>query len=130
MFPRPTTPTTASPLMRPQSRSAGDGARAANDHDVSRRVFAVRYAHRDARRAEHFYGPDPPDPHDAPMPMDYYLWAITGDDAPPVVVDAGFRPETARRRGCFDSGLRGFRRPGDCQRTRPAGAALERRNRR
>jgi glyoxylase-like metal-dependent hydrolase (beta-lactamase superfamily II) len=85
--------------MRPQSRSAGDGARAANDHDVSRRVFAVRYARRDARRAEHFYGPDPPDPHDAPMPMDYYLWAVTGDDAPPVVVDAGFRPETARRRG-------------------------------
>jgi glyoxylase-like metal-dependent hydrolase (beta-lactamase superfamily II) len=66
---------------------------------VSRRVFAVRYAHREARRAEHFYGPDPPDPHDAPMPMDYFLWAIAGDDGPPVVVDAGFRPETARRRG-------------------------------
>jgi glyoxylase-like metal-dependent hydrolase (beta-lactamase superfamily II) len=66
---------------------------------VSRRVFAVRYAHREARRAEHFYGPDPPDPHDAPMPMDYFLWAIAGDDRPPVVVDAGFRPETARRRG-------------------------------
>jgi glyoxylase-like metal-dependent hydrolase (beta-lactamase superfamily II) len=33
------------------------------------------------------------------MAMDYYVWAITGDDAPPVVVDAGFRPETARRRG-------------------------------
>src|SRR4051812_34875313 len=32
------------------------------------------------------------------MPMDYYLWAITGDDGA-VVVDAGFRPETARRRG-------------------------------
>ena len=33
------------------------------------------------------------------MAMDYYVWAITADDAPPVVVDAGFRPETARRRG-------------------------------
>jgi glyoxylase-like metal-dependent hydrolase (beta-lactamase superfamily II) len=66
---------------------------------VSRRVFAVRYAHREARRAEHFYGPDPPDPHDAPMAMDYFLWAIVGDDGRPVVVDAGFRPETARRRG-------------------------------
>jgi glyoxylase-like metal-dependent hydrolase (beta-lactamase superfamily II) len=62
-------------------------------------VFAVRYARRDATRAEHFYGPDPPDPHDAPMAMDYYLWAITDGDRPPVVVDAGFRPETARRRG-------------------------------
>jgi len=65
---------------------------------VSRRVFAVRYAHREARRAEHFYGPSPLDPHDAPMAMDYFLWAIVGDGAP-VVVDAGFRPETAKRRG-------------------------------
>jgi glyoxylase-like metal-dependent hydrolase (beta-lactamase superfamily II) len=62
---------------------------------VSRRVYAVRYAHREARRAEHFYGHDP---HDAPMAMDYFLWAIVGDGEP-VVVDAGFRPETARRRG-------------------------------
>jgi glyoxylase-like metal-dependent hydrolase (beta-lactamase superfamily II) len=65
---------------------------------VSRRVYAIRYARRDARRAEHFYGPHPPDPHDAPMAMDYFLWAITGDGGP-VVVDAGFTPETARRRG-------------------------------
>jgi glyoxylase-like metal-dependent hydrolase (beta-lactamase superfamily II) len=65
---------------------------------VSRRVYAVRYAHREARKAEHFYGPEPPDPHDAPMPMDYFLWAIVGD-GPPVVVDAGFTAETARRRG-------------------------------
>ena len=65
---------------------------------MSPRVYAVRYAHREARRAEHFYGPQPPDPHDAPMPMDYFVWAIVGD-GPPVVVDAGFRPETARRRG-------------------------------
>ena len=65
---------------------------------MSRRVYAVRYAHREAVRSEHFYDPSPPDPHDAPMAMDYYLWAITGDDGP-IVVDAGFRPETARRRG-------------------------------
>ena len=65
---------------------------------MSRRVYAIRYARRDARRAEHFYGPHPPDPHDAPMAMDYFLWAITGDGGP-VVVDAGFTPETARRRG-------------------------------
>ena len=54
---------------------------------MSRRVFAVRYAHREAVRSEHFYDPSPPDPHDAPMAMDYYLWAITGDDGP-IVVDA------------------------------------------
>ena len=66
---------------------------------MSRRVFAVRYAHREAVASEHFYDPSPPDPHDAPMAMDYYVWAITADEAPPIVVDAGFRPETARRRG-------------------------------
>jgi glyoxylase-like metal-dependent hydrolase (beta-lactamase superfamily II) len=65
---------------------------------VTRRVFAVRYAHREARRAEHFYGPHPPDPHDGAMAMDYFLWAITGDGGP-IVVDAGFTPDTARRRG-------------------------------
>lgn len=65
---------------------------------MRRRVFAVRYARRDGRRADHFYGPDPPDPHDAPMAMDYFLWAIAGD-GPPIVVDAGFLPETGRRRG-------------------------------
>src|SRR3954451_1221139 len=86
MLPSPTTPT-ASPGMGAQSML----------RRVSRRVYAVRYAHREARRAEHFYGPDPPDPHDAPMAMDYFLWAIVGD-GPPVVVDAGFRPETAKRR--------------------------------
>jgi glyoxylase-like metal-dependent hydrolase (beta-lactamase superfamily II) len=65
---------------------------------VTRRVFAIRYAHREAVRSEHFYDPSPPDPHDAPMAMDYFLWLITGDGGP-VVVDAGFRPETAKRRG-------------------------------
>src|SRR4051794_5465318 len=88
MLPSPTTPT-ASPGMGAQSML----------RRVNRRVYAVRYAHREARRAEHFYGPDPPDPHDAPMAMDYFLWAISGDDGPPIVVDAGFRPETAERRG-------------------------------
>src|SRR3954452_10418848 len=88
MLPSPTTPTAGSRGMRAQSML----------RRVSRRVFAVRYAHREARRAEHFYGPNPPDPHDAPMAMDYFLWAIVCD-GPPVVVDAGFTPETARKRG-------------------------------
>ena len=65
---------------------------------MSRRVFAIRHGRRDAVRSEHFYDPSPPDPHDAPMAMDYFLWAITGGEGP-IVVDAGFRPETARRRG-------------------------------
>jgi len=34
-------------------------------------VFALRYATRDAQRRDHFIGGDP---HDGPMPMDYYVW--------------------------------------------------------
>jgi hypothetical protein len=32
-------------------------------------LFAIRYATRDARRGAHFIGGDP---HDGPMPMDYF----------------------------------------------------------
>ena len=58
-------------------------------------VFALRYARRDARRAEHFIGGDP---HDAPMPMDYFVWLIKGEGRA-IAVDCGFTAETAARRG-------------------------------
>ncbi len=58
-------------------------------------VYAVRYATREARRGEHFYGYDP---HDGPMPMDYFVWAAVSSDHT-VVVDAGFTAEVAARRG-------------------------------
>jgi glyoxylase-like metal-dependent hydrolase (beta-lactamase superfamily II) len=58
-------------------------------------VYALRYAHREARRAEHFIGGDP---HDAPMPMDYFLWVIRGAGRV-VVVDCGFNAEVAAKRG-------------------------------
>ena len=58
-------------------------------------VFALRYAHREARRADHFIGGDP---HDGPMPMAYYIWVIRGDGRV-VVVDCGFNAEVAARRG-------------------------------
>jgi glyoxylase-like metal-dependent hydrolase (beta-lactamase superfamily II) len=60
------------------------------------RVYALRYAHRDAVRAEHFYGHDPCG--DQPMPMDYFVWAATSPRTT-LVIDAGFTPEVARRRG-------------------------------
>jgi glyoxylase-like metal-dependent hydrolase (beta-lactamase superfamily II) len=50
------------------------------------RVYAVKYAERAARRAEHFLGGDP---HDAPMPMDYFVWAVVGERET-WVVDTGF----------------------------------------
>jgi glyoxylase-like metal-dependent hydrolase (beta-lactamase superfamily II) len=58
-------------------------------------VYAVKYATREARSGEHFYGGDP---HDAPMPMDYYVWAVVSPERT-IVVDAGFTAEVAARRG-------------------------------
>lgn len=57
-------------------------------------VFALRYATREAMRSAHFIGGDP---HDGPMPMDYYVWLIRGAGRV-VVVDAGFTAEIAAKR--------------------------------
>jgi glyoxylase-like metal-dependent hydrolase (beta-lactamase superfamily II) len=54
----------------------------------------VKYAERDARRPEHFLGGDP---HDAPMPMDYFVWAVVSDQET-WVVDTGFGTLDATRR--------------------------------
>jgi glyoxylase-like metal-dependent hydrolase (beta-lactamase superfamily II) len=58
-------------------------------------VYAVRYATREAQRDEHFYGHDP---HDGPMPMDYFVWAAVSPEHT-VVVDVGCTAEVAARRG-------------------------------
>jgi glyoxylase-like metal-dependent hydrolase (beta-lactamase superfamily II) len=57
-------------------------------------VFAIRYATREARRADHFIGGDP---HDAPMPMDYFTWLVLGEGRR-IVVDTGFTEEVALQR--------------------------------
>jgi glyoxylase-like metal-dependent hydrolase (beta-lactamase superfamily II) len=57
-------------------------------------IHAIRYARRDALRRDHFVGGDP---HDSPMPMDYYLWCITGP-AGAIVLDLGFTEEMAKAR--------------------------------
>ena len=63
-------------------------------------VYAIRYAHREASvRGEHFYRGDAR-PND-PYPIDYFVWAAVSPEAA-VVVDAGFTPETAKRRGNRD----------------------------
>jgi glyoxylase-like metal-dependent hydrolase (beta-lactamase superfamily II) len=58
------------------------------------KIFAIKYATRDARRADHFVGGDP---HDGPMPMDYFTWVIVGPERV-FLVDTGFTAETASRR--------------------------------
>ena len=57
-------------------------------------VFAIRYATRDGRRSDHFVGGDP---HDAPMPMDYFVWLVRNRERT-FVVDTGFTAQTAGRR--------------------------------
>jgi glyoxylase-like metal-dependent hydrolase (beta-lactamase superfamily II) len=70
---------------------------APNGSPVTYRAYAVKYAERDARRGEHFLGGDP---HDAPMPMDYFVWALVNDERT-WIVDTGFDEsdaDTRRRR--------------------------------
>jgi glyoxylase-like metal-dependent hydrolase (beta-lactamase superfamily II) len=62
---------------------------------VNYEVYAVKYATRDARSSECFYGHDP---HDVPMSMDYFVWAAVSSEHT-LVVDAGFTAEVAARRG-------------------------------
>jgi len=49
-------------------------------------IYAVRYAHHERRASENFYGSDP---HDGPMPLDYFVWAIRGESRT-LIFDTGF----------------------------------------
>lgn len=57
-------------------------------------LFAVRYATRDAQRSDHFIGGDP---HEGPMPMDYFLWVAVSKERT-FVIDCGFTEEVAKKR--------------------------------
>src|SRR5690242_14445797 len=59
-------------------------------------LYAIRYAERDARRSNHFISGDP---HDGPMPMDYFVWVATAPHHT-VVIDTGSTAEVdaARKR--------------------------------
>jgi glyoxylase-like metal-dependent hydrolase (beta-lactamase superfamily II) len=70
-------------------------------------VYAIKYAHHDRRSSENFLGGDP---HDAPMPLDYFVWLIRGAGRE-IVVDTGFSAAMAAKRGrnhlrCPSDGLR------------------------
>lgn len=58
-------------------------------------LYAIRYAHL-ARTARHNFIDG--DPHDGPMPLDYYVWAIVGADRS-FVLDTGFDAAMAQQRG-------------------------------
>lgn len=58
------------------------------------KVYAIKYAEREARRGDHFIGGDP---HDAPMDMDYFIWALVRPGKV-WIVDTGFDVLDAERR--------------------------------
>jgi len=64
--------------------------------DPHHRILAIRYGHHARKAAANFIGGDD---HATDMPLDYYIWAIVREDAPPIVVDTGFDAATAARRG-------------------------------
>jgi glyoxylase-like metal-dependent hydrolase (beta-lactamase superfamily II) len=63
---------------------------------MSWEAYAVRFAHfAGPRRVENFLGGDP---HDGPMPFDYFVFALrSGERA--IVIDTGFDAATAAKRG-------------------------------
>jgi len=75
--------------------------------DAQYEVYAIKYAHHARRASENFIGGDP---HDGPMPLDYFVWLIRGGGRE-IVVDTGFSAATAARRQryhlrCPSAGLR------------------------
>jgi glyoxylase-like metal-dependent hydrolase (beta-lactamase superfamily II) len=58
------------------------------------RLYAIKYAERQAKRSEHFIGGDP---RDERMDMDYFIWVAIGAGRT-IVIDTGFSAEIAARR--------------------------------
>jgi glyoxylase-like metal-dependent hydrolase (beta-lactamase superfamily II) len=53
-------------------------------------VYAIRYATMPRRRSDNLL---PPDPHDGPMPMDFFVWLIKSPTRT-ILVDTGFNAAT------------------------------------
>ena len=60
------------------------------------RVYAIKYATREATRKDHFLGGDPDG--DRPMPMDYFVW-LAQSEQHTFVIDVGFSAPVAAQRG-------------------------------
>jgi len=63
---------------------------------VTFEVFAIKYATHMRNADMNFM--DPPDMHDGPMPIDYFVWLARSDNHT-FVIDTGFNAETATARG-------------------------------
>jgi glyoxylase-like metal-dependent hydrolase (beta-lactamase superfamily II) len=62
--------------------------------DDTYEVYAIKYARLSRRSPENFVGGDE---HDVDMPLNYYVWVISGSNRT-VVVDTGFGEEVGRKR--------------------------------
>jgi glyoxylase-like metal-dependent hydrolase (beta-lactamase superfamily II) len=58
-------------------------------------IYAIKYAHHMRRAGENFIGGDP---HDGPMPLDYFVWLVRGEGRE-LLVDTGFSAAMAAKRG-------------------------------
>jgi len=70
-------------------------------------IYAIKYAYHERHARENFIGGDP---HDGPMPLDYFVWLVRNAERT-LVVDTGFSAATAARRQrkhlrCPTEGLR------------------------
>ena len=62
---------------------------------MSYEIYAIKYGHHERKASENFLGGDP---HDGPMPLDYFVWLIRGQGRE-IVVDTGFNAAVAAKRG-------------------------------
>ncbi|WGF88111.1 MBL fold metallo-hydrolase [Marinivivus vitaminiproducens] len=59
-------------------------------------IFAIRYASNATRRSSQNFLRG--DPHDSPMPMDFFVWALRSNERT-IVVDTGFSEQRGREEG-------------------------------
>jgi glyoxylase-like metal-dependent hydrolase (beta-lactamase superfamily II) len=57
-------------------------------------IYAIKYGRHERRASENFLGGDP---HDGPMPIDFFVWAIIGRGGT-IIVDTGFDATMAQKR--------------------------------
>lgn len=61
-------------------------------------LYAIRYATASHRRRQDNFLPPAPDPHDGPMPMDFFVWAAVGGGRT-VLIDTGSDQGLCESRG-------------------------------
>jgi glyoxylase-like metal-dependent hydrolase (beta-lactamase superfamily II) len=64
-------------------------------NDETYGVYAIKYGHHDRLSSANFIGGDP---HNTPMPLSYFVWAVVGPSRT-FVIDTGFDAAAAAQRG-------------------------------